>query len=139
MPISLTLQGSAAEVLLDLETLLGRKGAAANEAAPSAPLEVVNHEVLPAGKRSGKKAPAAEVVIDQAPKASEPVTGLTVDEAREQMKKFAADGHMYQVSAALEHFGVKKVSDVDPDAKGAKSEKFAAFVAKIDELVAVKA
>lgn len=93
-----------------------------------------------------KKAPAAEAVIDQPKQADiEDVTGkpanddgpqLTVEDARERMKQFAADGHMDQVSAALEHFGVKKVSDIDPDAKGKPSAKFGAFVAKIDDLVA---
>lgn len=137
--ISMTLNGSMAEVLNDLETLLARRGAPANEQAAPVPVTVVPFETIPAGKR-GKKAPAADTVIDQPAKAAEPESteGLTVDEAREHMKKFAADGNMDQVSAALEHFGVKKVSDIDPDAKGAKSPKFSAFVSKIDELVKAK-
>lgn len=150
MTVSVTIQGNAAEVLHEMQTFLSLNGKAANESKlaqfvpPSGDLAtpVTPAQVAEAIKPTrGKKAPAAEVVIEQPAQADpkpEPTDGLTVDEAREHMKKFAADGHMDQVSAALKSFGVKKVSDVDPDAKGAKSAKFSEFVAKIDELVKAK-
>ena len=147
MTVSLTLSGDANEVLNDMAAFLERHRAPANYSVAAGfgetPAAVVPEPtVAAAGAKPGrKKAPAADVVIEQpaqTEKAAEPTDGLTVDEAREHMKKFAADGHMDQVSAALESFGVKKVSDIDPDAKGAKSAKFSEFVAKIDELVKAK-
>lgn len=139
MTVSVTITGTAFEVLGEMLAFVRVNGAPVNDQpVPATPAPGV---VTDAPKKNRNKAPAAEVVIEQpaqAEKPAAPTDGLTVDEARERMKKFAADGHMDQVSAALESFGVKKVSDVDPDAKGAKSAKFAEFVAKIDELVKAK-
>jgi len=160
MTISLTLNGSASEVLHDLEVLL-KRGAPANgnrdavaEAAallPTAPTA----EVIPPTpkstepKKTRQKVSAAEAVVEQPKPADvEDVTGkteppgdakgITIDEAREKMKQFANDGHMEQVSQALTDLGVKKVSDVDPDANGKPSAKFAEFITIIEEAVAEK-
>lgn len=95
-------------------------------------------QVAEPGKKPGRrKAPAADVVIDQVAKTATELSkeGITIEQARERMKKFAADGHMDAVEKALAHYNVKRVSDVDPDAKGEPSAKFAEFVAKIEEYV----
>jgi len=135
-------RGSLENVMANAETLV----ASTQPATPvSEPVAMSKTETASTGSRR-RKAPAAEAVIDQPKQADvEDVTGkpeqpmLSIDDARERMKKFANDGHMDCVEKALADFNVKKVSDVDPEASGKPSSKFAAFVAKIEEFVAAKA
>jgi hypothetical protein len=122
----------------------------AADAAP-APEPVVETVVAPA-TRGRKKAPAAEVVIDQGAKQAdiEDVTGktaqpandsvamLTVEDMRERIRQFHSAGHMDEVAAEMTARGIKKSSDVDPDAGNKPSAKFAAYVAAIEARISAK-
>lgn len=99
-------------------------------------------EPVPEGgkvRNQRRKAPAANTRIEvpAAEKTDTPV-GITIEDAREKMKKFAADGHMEQVAEALTACNAKKVSEVDPEANGKPSQKFAYFVADIERRIAEK-
>lgn len=98
----------------------------------ASPLDVVSS---PAPAKRGKKAPAADVVLDQ-PKND--ALMLTIDDARERMRKFNSDGHMDQSAAALAEVGAKKLSEVDPEAGGNPSPKYHALVTRIETLIAEK-
>jgi len=116
-------------------------GASPSPAASSEPSLVpaaVAELVEPAKKTRGKKAPAADAVIEPA-NDSEPA-GLTIEQVRERTRKFASDGFMDEVAAEMEARGIKKMSQVDPDAAAtnAPSPKFAEYVAAIEKRVAAK-
>lgn len=84
--------------------------------------------------RETKPAPNPQTIEGTATVVSD---DITVEQARERMKQFAGDGHMDQVSAALEEYGVKKVSDV-PSSTTVQNATFAGFVATIEKLVKAK-
>jgi hypothetical protein len=142
MTISLTIQGDhAAEIISQLAGLL-RAGAPANTSEPASVPALIVEEVATVPKtRAGKKpATPPQTIEGTVMVVSEGDPTLTIDQAREHMKAFAAGGFMDEVSLALDHFNAKKVSDIDPDAKpGVASAKFAAFVAKIEEIISAKA
>jgi hypothetical protein len=166
MTVTLTIQGEIATVLNDLETLLaGRKpanvGAAVDCPAPqaAAPTSLQQEPAEPAPKvgRPRKKAPAADAVIEQkayedqgrqadrdgeaacAGKVEPQPGGMTLDQVREFIRGCNTDGHLECVEQAMQHFGLKKTSDMDPDAGGKPSAKFAEYVAKIQQFIDAKA
>lgn len=142
MTISLTINGdNAASVIAELAVFLQSKPSPANlTAAVAAPAAAVSTEIadgaIPvSGPKTRKKAPAVDAVIDQ-PKND--ALMLTIDDARERMRKFNSDGHMDQSAAALAEVGAKKLSEVDPEAGGNPSPKYHALVTRIEALIAEK-
>lgn len=147
MTICLTINADTPEMLQRfVKGLASGMGTAVLEAAAIAP-EVPataatfapTEQAIGVGK-GRKKAPAANAIVDQLPaNDSQPdVAMLTVEDVRERSRKFAADGHMDEIAKAMEFYGVKKMSDIDPEALGKPSVKFAQYVAKIEELIAAK-
>lgn len=61
---------------------------------------------------------------------------LTIDDARERMRQFCKDGSGEAVYGVLAEFNAQKLSDVDPEAGSKPSEKFAKFIARIEQVVA---
>lgn len=152
MTISLTIQGDAASVIMEMKTFLELHGAPANIAQPApapapapqaaTPLEAhletlapkPQAEVIPPEKPAkGKKAKPEPETIDA--KASD-VPMLTIEDARERMRQFCKDGHSEAVYGALAEFKADKLSAIDPDSAGKPSPKFAEYVAVIERLIA---
>jgi hypothetical protein len=166
MTISLTIMGDdAPRVLHELETLLAglkpaNAGAAAAIPAPQTAAPAVSspqaaqatqEPVEQPKPRGRKKAPAADAVIEQTPieaacaekGEAQPEPGeykpMTLDEVREFIRGCNTDGHLECVQKAMEHFDLKKTSDMDPDAGGKPSAKFGEYVAKIQQFIDEKA
>lgn len=148
MAISLTISGNAIEVIREMQAFLQSRPAPANLAQPATAPQA--EPAPPADKKPGtrKKAPAADAVLEQTPieqyiaasEAAETTDGpqLTIDDARERVRKFHAAGHMDESVKVLEHFKIKKLSDADPDAGGKPSAKFGAVIAYYQSLVDAK-
>lgn len=151
MTISITIQGSAHEVIQELQEFLNTRPSPANLAQPeSAPVVPVSaqqsaqdHVNPPPSSKGRRKAPAAGAVLEQTPieqhiaaTADEPM--LTLDDARERVRQFHAAGHMDESVKVLEHFKIKKLSDADPGAGGKPSAQYAKVIAYYQSLVDAK-
>lgn len=157
MPITLTIsEETALGALYALREFAAGLATAAQEppvpvdrkAAPIAPDENGNERT----RQTRKKAPAAEAVIDATPRqadiedaigktaqpTNEDAPMLTIEDVRERTRKFAKDGHMDEVAAEMTARGIKKMSEVDPEAGNKPSVKFAEYVAAIEARIAAK-
>jgi hypothetical protein len=150
MPITLTIsEETALGALHSLREFAAGLAMAAQEPPASEPAAP---EVAEAKKPGRKKAPAAEAVIDATPHqadiedaigktaqpANEDAPMLTIEDVRERTRQFAKDGHMDEVAAEMTARGIKKMSEVDPEAGNKPSVKFAEYVAAIEARIAAK-
>lgn len=113
----------------------------ATSPSASSQQEVVSEtEKVKPGRKKKAEAPAT---LEGTAKVVEPTAeGLTIDQAREAMRKATAIEGIDAMSIILEVMATfdnaKKVSEVDPEAaaSGAPSAKFAAFIAAVNQKIA---
>lgn len=95
-------------------------------------------------KKGRKKAPAADVVIEQPKPVQtdiEEVTGerlLTIEQVREMTRGWSSAGHMDRIAEEMAARGIKKMSQVDPEAaeSGKPSALFGAYADAIEARIA---